>query len=229
MKRAALASVAAAAIVSACGFVPHGKGHASVWITRNRGTQVVLVRTVPAGISAMDALSRVAKVRTRYGGRYVQSIDGLAGSLSKQRDWFYFVNGYEADRSAADYELHDGDVEWWDFRSWKTKMSVPAVVGAFPEPFLHGYAGKTRTATLVVDAASLRGEGQKLANLIHAKKVSRAELGKVNVLFLTARDVPFSASTSRAGAPVRFTIGARAARRLLADPKLARFRYEGLR
>jgi Domain of unknown function (DUF4430) len=229
LKRAALASLAAAALVSGCGFLPHGKGHATVWVTRNRGSEVVLVKKVPAGISAMDALARVAQVRTRYGGRYVESIGGLAGSLSKRSDWFYFVNGYEADRSAADYKLHDGDVEWWDYRSWRRQTRVPAVVGAFPEPFLHGYDGKTRTATLVVDSASLRSDGQKLANLIHAKKVPREDLAKVNVLFLTERDVPFTATTTDAGAPVRFTIGARAARRLLANPKLARYRYQGLR
>ena len=74
--------------------------------------------TVPAGISAMEALRRKADVETRYGGRFVQSIDGLEGSSSSQQDWFYFVNGYEADLSAADYELHDGDVLWWDRRSW---------------------------------------------------------------------------------------------------------------
>jgi Domain of unknown function (DUF4430) len=229
VKRAALASLAAAALVSGCGFVPHGKGHASVWITQNRGAEVVLVKRVPAGISAMDALARVAKVRTRYGGRYVQSIDGLAGSLSKQRDWFYFVNGYEADRSAADYELHDGDVEWWDYRSWKHALRVPAVVGAFPEPFLHGYAGKTRTGTIVFTSRALEDEARRLAKLIHAQPVKQDEFSKVNVLVLTDRDVPFSATTTRAGAPVRFTIGAAAAKRLLANPERARFQYEGLR
>jgi hypothetical protein len=49
------------------------------------------------------------------------------------------------------------------------------------------------------------------------------------VLFLTKADVPLSATSSGAGAPVRFVIGPTAARRLLADPKLVRFRYSGLR
>ena len=228
MKRAALAAVAAGAL-SGCGFLPHGKGHASVWITRNRGTQVMLAKKVPAGISALDALSRVARVKTRYGGRYVQSIDGVAGSLAGRRDWFYFVNGYEADRGAADYKLHDGDVEWWDYRSWRKQMRVPAVVGAFPEPFLHGYAGKTRKATIILDSRSLQHEAEGLAKLIHAQTLPQDQLAAANVLYLTTRDVPFTATAGRAGSPVRFTIGARAARRLVANPKLARFRYEGLR
>ena len=58
----------------------------------------------------MRALASKAKVKTRYGGRYVQAVNGIEGSLSAQRDWFWFVNGYEGDRSAASYRLHDG--EW---------------------------------------------------------------------------------------------------------------------
>ena len=48
---------------------------------------------------------------TRYGGRYLQSIDGVSGSLTQQRDWFYFVNGVEGGRSAAEVTLHPGDVD----------------------------------------------------------------------------------------------------------------------
>ncbi len=228
MKQAVLVLVGAA-VLAGCGATSHGKGNASVWITRDRGEQVVLVRKVPAGITAMDALQRVAKVETRYGGRFVQSIDGVSGSLSRKRDWFYFVNGYEADRGAADYELHDGDVEWWDYRSWKTSMHVPIVVGAFPEPFRHGYDGKTRKATVVFTSPELRDEAQALGRIIGAKKVDADELDDVNVLFLTRADVPLSATTDGPGKPVRFVLGPTAARRLLSDRKLVRYRYTGLR
>jgi hypothetical protein len=48
------------------------------------------------------------------------------------------------------HRLHPGDVEWWDFRSWSGGGDrVPVVVGAFPEPFLHGFAGKRRPAVVV--------------------------------------------------------------------------------
>jgi hypothetical protein len=225
-----VAVVAGAAVLAGCGAGSHGGGRAQVWITRDRGTHVVLVKKVPAGETAMQALQRVAKVTTRYGGRFVQSIDGVSGSLSSRRDWFYFVNGYEADRGAADYTLHDGDIEWWDYRSWRgAAMHVPIVVGAFPEPFLHGYGGKKRKATIVFEnAPGLRHEAEGLAKLIDAKKVSQDELGDVDVLFLTEADVPLSAQTKGAGDPVRFVIGPSAARRLIANPKLARFRYTGL-
>ena len=111
--------LAAACLLAGCGEEAAGEGSAQLWITRDRGSEVVLSTTVPAGISALEALRRKAEVETRYGGRFVQSIDGIEGDIGKQHDWFYFVNGYEADVSAADYELHDGDVLWWDHRSWE--------------------------------------------------------------------------------------------------------------
>ena len=51
------------------------------------------------------------------------------------------MNGYEGDRSAAEYRLRDGDVAWWDYRAWDREGEARVVVGAFPEPFVHGFAG----------------------------------------------------------------------------------------
>ena len=48
------------------------------------------------------------------------------------------MNGYEGDRSAASYRLRDGDVAWFDYRAWEREGEARVVVGAFPEPFLHG-------------------------------------------------------------------------------------------
>src|SRR5919109_788674 len=39
-----------------------------------------------------------------------------------------------------------GDVLWFDHRSWARELRVPIVVGAFPEPFLHGFDGRRRPA-----------------------------------------------------------------------------------
>jgi hypothetical protein len=227
VRRIAAAGLAVAALAG-CGST-HTRGSATLWITRDRGQHVLLISKVKAGQSAMAALQQVTNVKTSYGGRFAQSIDGVSGSRSSQHDWFYFVNGYEADRGAADYTLHPGDVEWWDYRSWKHEMHVPVVVGAFPEPFLHGYDGKTRPATIVYDSKTLEREAHALGRLIHAKTLTADQLADANVLFLTKADVPLSATSKGAGQPARFVIGPTAARRLLADPKLVRFRYSGLR
>jgi len=92
------------------------RGVATLKVTRDHGRHVLLVERVPAGLTAMQALQRKAEVRTSYGGRFVVSINGVASA--PRRDWFYFVNGKLGDRSAAEVRLHQGDVEWWDYRRW---------------------------------------------------------------------------------------------------------------
>jgi hypothetical protein len=214
MRRLALAAVLAVALAGCGGGGGHGT--AQLWVTRDRGQTVLLQTTVPAGETAMQGLQRAAKVETRYGGRYVQSIEGVEGSLARRSDWFYFVNGVEGDRSAAEVRLRAGDVEWWDFRSWQGRMRQPAVVGAFPEPFLHG----GRPAVVVGSGAVAR----KLAKIVHGTVAAAAPRG-ANVL----RIVPGRGFTARVdGSRVVFTLGAEDAPRLAADPALARFRYEGL-
>src|SRR3954447_14176583 len=94
--------------------------------------------------TVMRLLQRNAKVTTRFGGGFVQSIDGIAGGRRAGRpvDWFYYVNGIEASEGAAAVRLHPGDRVWWDRHDWGAAMRVPAVVGSFPEPFLHGVGGR---------------------------------------------------------------------------------------
>jgi hypothetical protein len=143
-------------------------GTATLWVTRDRGTQVLYVSNVPAGLTAMQALARVRTVHTRYGGRFVQSIDGLGGSLTKQNDWFYFVNGVEGDRSAAEVRLHQGDVEWWDYRHWTgATMSVPIVVGAYPQPFL---GAKTSVVPVGVPRALATAIARQVAGVVASRQ-----------------------------------------------------------
>ena len=58
----------------------------------------------------MSLLLRNYSVSTRYGGGFVQSIDGLAGGQEAGRpvDWFYYVNGVEAAKGAAATNVHPG-------------------------------------------------------------------------------------------------------------------------
>ena len=73
---------------------------------------------MPAGLTAMQALDRKLEGDDAL-RRPVSCSRSTAsqGSLTQQRDWFYFVNGVEGDRSAAEVTLHAGDVEWWDYRA----------------------------------------------------------------------------------------------------------------
>jgi hypothetical protein len=217
VKRLPVAVLLAVALAG-CGTVKtHGK--ATVWITRDRGTHVLLTQAVPAGLTAMQALKRVAKVDTSYGGRFVQSIDGIDGSLSARRDWFYFVNGIEADRGAAEYTLHPGDVEWWDYRSWRKELTVPVVVGSFPEPFLHGYDGKVRPACVVGHFTRVK----LLLQLLHARICIHVPAG-ANVLRL-AGGRPRFVARMRGGGGVEFVFAGNALR-IARHPSMYRFQYE---
>lgn len=136
--------------LAACGagFGPgESAGEAELLVTRDFGSET-LVRADAEPLTESDTvmrlLDRSADIETRYGGGFVQSIEGLGGGDQGGRpyDWFFFVNGIEADRGGADYQLSESDRVWWDYRDWGASMRAPAVVGLFPEPFVHGYAGK---------------------------------------------------------------------------------------
>ena len=159
MTRVAVLAVLGA-LAAGCGSAAGGSGQATVWVTRDRGHVVLHRAKVPSGLTAMQGLARVAKLETRYGGRYVRAVDGA--KESGRRSWFYYVNGYLADRGAADYKLHAGDVEWWDFRAWRDPAQDPVVVGAFPEPFLHGYGGTVRPAIVVGSGPASRAVARRL-------------------------------------------------------------------
>ena len=210
MTRRALAALALLVLLAGCGGAGGKEGRATLWVTRDRGVELLLEADVDAGQTLMRALGSKVELETRFGGRSVQSIDGLAGSLEGQRDWFWFVNGYEGDRSAASYRLRDGDVAWLDYRGWEREGEARVVVGAFPEPFLHGYAGSTRPA--VVRFEGSRTRAVRLARRIGADSIE--PLGTpvpdgANVLEL--RHGPARATAEllgeTAGDPVRFVVG----------------------
>ena len=141
--RASVAVLAALALAG-CGL---GAGspptHVSLLVTQAFGAQTVVSDGAPKIVGAdtvMRMLERNAKVSTIEGGGFVQSIAGLAGGGGS--DWFYYVNGVQAQKGAAETKLHSGDHVWWDRHDWSATENIPAVVGSFPEPFVDGYGGK---------------------------------------------------------------------------------------
>jgi hypothetical protein len=228
----ALLAATLSVALAGCSSGTSSSGHATVWVTRDRGAQVLHVGKVPAGQTAMQALRRVAKVKTRYGGRYVRAVDEVAEQ--GRRSWFYYVNGYLADQGSAEYRLRDGDVEWWDYRSWRDPLQDSVVVGAFPEPFLHGYGGKRRPG-VVASLAPANPLVRAVARRLHARSMlATAKLPRaVNILFLSGPDEPGStrfeaklrAKGSAPGSPVRMLyLGD--LRRLARARWPFRFRYE---
>jgi hypothetical protein len=128
-------------------------------VTRDYGAERELHRSLDdlhESDTVMRVLDRSAEIETRYGGGFVQSIDGVAGGPRKGRfhDWFFYVNGVESSVGAAEVALRGGERIWWDYRDWTAAMRVPAVVGSFPEPFVHGYDGEPRPTALACRTAA---------------------------------------------------------------------------
>jgi hypothetical protein len=144
-----LAVLCAAAALGGCGIGP-GKapaGPIGLTVTGEFGARPMLNfprARVEGADTVMRVLQRSAKVGTRFGGDFVQSINGVAGGHVAGRpvDWFFFVNGIQSKKGASAVDVHGGDRIWWDRRDWGVTPDVPAVVGSFPEPFVHGTGGK---------------------------------------------------------------------------------------
>jgi hypothetical protein len=167
-----LAVFAAAIALAGCGFGAgeSKEGGVELRVTRNFGDRILYPDSKRQSVRESDTVMRFLqqdhKITTRFGGGFVQSIDGVAGSQTAEHDWFYYVNGSEASKGAADYKLQPGDVVQWDYHDWAATQHIPAIVGAFPQPFAHGLTGKrlpTRLACEDDQSRACQTVGDKLA------------------------------------------------------------------
>ena len=165
-------------LLAGCGLGPgEDTGDASLLVTRDYGSRVLFDNpglAVNESSNAMRLLDGNAELETRYGGEYVQSVDGLSGDRKDGRsfDWFFAVNGIVAERGSAQFPVTGGDRVWWDYRDWTDAMEVGAVVGSYPAPFSTGYdnrdwgveidcLGEEKTACRMVEN-QLEGDGVTL-------------------------------------------------------------------
>jgi hypothetical protein len=171
--RRLVAIVALATALTGCGLgAGGGTSNVNVTVTRSFGSSriaSVTERKTPGAETVMRMLERSFQVQTRYGGGFVQAINGISGS-GLRHDWFYYVNGVEAPQGAASTPVHKGDRIWWDLHDWSVTNAVPAVVGSFPEPFLHGSGGK-RYPTTVECAADMANVCSRVSSSLHASGV----------------------------------------------------------
>ncbi len=145
----AVLGAALAAALSGCGLGAGPKASdTQLLVSKDFGAQPVVQTDTPktgGSDTVMRLLQRNApKVQTRFGGNFVQSVDGVSGGQRDGRsvDWFFYVNGILADKGATAVKVHQGDRVWWDWHDWTVVDDIPAVVGSFPEPFLHGIDGR---------------------------------------------------------------------------------------
>jgi hypothetical protein len=188
----AIALLGVALAVAGCGLGPGDDlGSVDLTVTRDYGADAV-VEPAEAGVTESDTVMRVldssAEITTRYGGGFVQSIEGLEAAQGSEGswDWFFYVDGVEASVGAADYPLRGGEAIWWDYREWSAAMRVPAVVGSWPHPFAGGYEGKDRptavdcrggAAVCLAVAERLRGAGATLVPTARSEGALRVLVG----------------------------------------------------
>jgi hypothetical protein len=165
--------LAVALVGCGLGAGPSSSGTATLTVTRDYGAETLADATDddPAeSDTVIRLLDREADISTRYGGGFVQSIDGLAGAERSGRryDWFFYVNGVESPVGAADVRVHGGDRIWWDYRDWTDAMSVPAVVGSWPEPFAQASSDPADRVSVRVECAAPRPACRTVADRLRA-------------------------------------------------------------
>jgi hypothetical protein len=128
-------AAASAVAIAGCG-LGAGQGTSDVTVTISRGfgsvrVAQITVRRVPGSETVIRLLERRFRITTRYGGGFVESIDGLSGGPA-HLDWFYYVNGVEAGKGAGVTAVHGGDRIWWDLHDWSATQTT----------FVHGVGGR---------------------------------------------------------------------------------------
>ena len=193
MPRGRIAAVAAALLLAAltaagCGLGPGADvGSVELTVTHEFGAEPVLEKQVEVKESAtvMRVLEGAAEITTRYGGGFVQSIDGVAEKTGGGRahDWFFFVDGVESPIGAAEYQLRGGERIWWDYRDWTAASYVPAVVGSFPAPLVGGYRGREHPVTLVCEGGGAAcGEAGRALEAAGVELADGSPKGAIRVL-----------------------------------------------
>jgi hypothetical protein len=199
----AIALLLAALATAGCGLGPgEGRGDVELRVTRDYGAESLLSRSVgdvTESDTVMRVLDRNAEITTRYGGGFVQSIDGLEANRSRGDafDWFFYVDGVESTVGAADYSLRGGERIWWDYREWSEAMRVPAVVGSWPQPFAGDYEGRRRPVAVECmggDAAC--GEVRARLKAVGVSTAGGSSTGAIRVLvgpWMKVREDPAAA------------------------------------
>ncbi|MGE5327933.1 MAG: DUF4430 domain-containing protein [Deltaproteobacteria bacterium] len=140
-------------------------------VSREFGSEILFEKTVlvEAGETVLDILEKNLEVEASTGG-FVKAINGLSSSIESEsgKDWFYYVNGIASNCSSKAYHLKKGDKLLWDYHQWNGNSFIPAIIGAYPEPFVNGFKGMTK-GTRIYYSEGNKNEAlkikQSLANL----------------------------------------------------------------
>jgi hypothetical protein len=119
------------------------RGPATVTVTEDFGSQPVASGAVTPAVGGTPALTltgRRLQIAEASSGA-VGSVVGVAAGGA--RGWFLYLNGVAARPRSR---VYSGERVWWDLHTSGARPR--AVVGSFPEPFVHGLGGKRLPTTV---------------------------------------------------------------------------------
>ncbi len=173
-----------------------GTGTVRLTISKNYGSDVLAAKqaAIQDDWTVMDLLNANTSVTTKWDGSFVNSLAGVesdsGGWLGERKDWFFYVNGICADVGATGYNLRSGEAVWWDYHPWTNMGSAnSAVIGCYPEPFLHGYRGQAGP-TLIMTAADSQDLGARLQTALRKQGAGAVAVTELNNSQLENRNGP---------------------------------------
>jgi hypothetical protein len=154
---------------------------ARVIVTRSFSKSAILEKifVIAEDTTALEGLQMVASVETKYGGGFVSAIEGISskyeGTGKEKEDWLFYINGISLSTGASGYILQDGDSQHWDYHDWSFRQFIPAIIGDFPEPFVHGIRGVVYP-TAIAYQSGFEEEARQIADRL-------GELGVQNLTY----------------------------------------------
>ncbi|NLN86234.1 MAG: DUF4430 domain-containing protein [Syntrophomonadaceae bacterium] len=133
-----------------------GAGTVRLTISKNYGRETLAAKqaAIQADWTVLDLLDANTSVTTKYDGSFINGLAGIesdsGGWVGEKKDWFFYVNGICTDVGALGYTLRSGEAVWWDYHPWTSLGNAySAVIGCYPEPFIHGYRGQAGPVTIM--------------------------------------------------------------------------------
>jgi len=168
------------------------EGGGKLFVSSNFGREIICDEKVKliSGEDVLGLLGKYLKVETQYGG-FIRSINDKKseGVQGQQYDWFYYVNGVASNSSAKAYKLNVADTVFWDYHSWTGATFIPAIVGAYPEPFVSGFKGQNN-GVLILYANSAKNEAKKLAGSLERADAKNVEVKIISKDQIVKRNKP---------------------------------------
>jgi len=93
-------------------------------VSTDLGETVLINTQVTGSDNTISLLGMVSDVETTYGGKFVDSINGIR--TRPDHAWFYYVNGELAGIGAAAYVPENGDTIQWDYHGYRGNPFEPA-------------------------------------------------------------------------------------------------------